>query len=340
MTIKLLTNVLFFFWIFSSPPVIAAHDSHSRPFSISGWKEVLVSVRDLDHYNRFFKGFENWELVEEGDVSRAQLDAWQISTSTHAKYSVHANAGTQSGFIRLVQFEGADQVLIRPDSQSWDTGGIFDINMRTHDISALAKNLRAQGWQARSPVTQFSFGPFVVKEWIPQNSDGFAVAFIQRVTPELDGWPNFKSISRAFNSTQVVKNMEISQEFYEGVLGFKRYLEHKGASKEAGENVLGLPHNMTSEVPRSVFILSPDGVNEGSVELLSFDGAVGRDNSSRAHLPNIGIAALSFPVIDIEALQSHLEKNSVSFVHKLKTIDGKKKLIVRAPEGAWLEFYE
>ncbi len=340
MAIKFLINVLFFFLVLSWQSAIAKKDTRELPFKISGWQEVLVSVRDLDYYDRFFLGFENWELVEKGDVSRSQLTAWQLDTSTSAKYSVYANAGTQSGFVRLVQFSHVDQVLIRPDSQSWDTGGIFDINMRTRDIELLARNLRKQGWQARSPITQFSFGPFVVKEWIPQNSDGFAVAFIQRLAPKLDGWPNFKSISRAFNSTQVVKNMDAALVFYEDILGFKRYLEHKGASKEAGENVLGLPHNMTSEVPRSVFILNPDGVNEGSVELLSFEGADGRDNSGRAHLPNIGIAALSFPVIGIEALQSRLLKNGTSFVHKLKTIDGKKKLIVRAPEGAWLEFYE
>jgi len=316
------------------------HETHAQPFSISGWKEVLVSVRDLGDYNRFFSGFENWKLVKQGDVPKEQIEAWQLQSSVSAKYSVFANDGTESGFIRLVEFDGAEQVMIRPGAQSWDTGGIFDINMRTHDLDALAKNLREQGWQARSPVTQFSFGPFVVKEWIPQNSDGLAVAFIQRVAPQLEGWPHFKSLSRTFNSTQVVKDMPKSLEFYEDVLGFKRYLEHEGASKEEGENVLGLPHNLTTKVPRSVVILNPHGTNEGSVELLSFDGAVGRDNSGRAHLPNIGIAALSFPVVGLDALQSHFEKKGLSFVHKLTVIDGKKKLIVRAPEGAWLEFYE
>jgi len=310
------------------------------PFTISGWKEVVVSVRDLDEYTEFFKDLAAWELIQQGEVSNEQMSAWQQVKSASAKYRLYANPGTESGFIRLVQFSGVEQVQIRPDSQSWDTGGIFDINMRTHDLHALAKNLRKRGWQARSPITQFSFGPFVVKEWIPQNNDGFAVAFIVRVKPPIENWPHFKSLSRTFNSTQVVQDMQRSLDFYEGVLGFKRYLEHYGASKEPGENVLGLPHNQTNKVPRSVFVLSPQGDNEGSVELLAFDGAVGRDNSGLASLPNIGIAALAFPVVGIEALQARLEQKGATFVHRLKTIDGKKKLIVKAPEGAWLEFYE
>ncbi len=310
------------------------------PYRLSGWKEVLVSVRNLDDYADFFQNTASWTLIEQGEVSTEQLKAWQQAKSASAKYRLYANPGTASGHVRLVQFEGVEQQLIRPDSQSWDTGGIFDINMRTHDLEALARELRSQGWQARSPVTEFSFGPFVVKEWISQNKDGFAVAFIQRVAPALEGWPHFKSLSRTFNSTQVVKDMPRSLEFYETVLGFKRYLEHSGASKEAGENVLGLPHNLTNTVSRSVYILNPQGENEGSIELLAFDGIVGRDNASRANLPNIGIASLSFPVVGIEALQTHFERHDVPFVHKLRVIDDKKKMIVKAPEGAWLEFYE
>lgn len=309
-------------------------------YAISGWKEAMISVRDLDQYRRFFDQFETWELVEQGAVSKAQMTAWRQLPPITAKYHLYANNGTESGLLRLVQFDGAEQVLMRPDSQAWDTGGIFDINMRARDLDELASNLRRLGWQARSPVTQFSFGPFVVKEWITQNSDGLAIAFIQRIAPALDGWPNFKSISRAFNSTQVVKDLPTSLVFYQDILGFKPYLEHYGASKEPGPNVLGLPHNLSNKIARSVYILHPQGLNDGSVELLAFEGAVGRDNSSRAGFPNIGIGALSFPVIGIENFQLYLEGKRVSFVHRLESIGGRRTLTIKSPEGAWLEFYE
>jgi catechol 2,3-dioxygenase-like lactoylglutathione lyase family enzyme len=325
---------------FAGTVLSAPSPSKPLPYTISGWKEVVICVRDMDAYNVFFAELADWRLLEQGPVSAAQLSAWQLDKSASAEHRLYANPGTDSGFIRLVQFNGIEQKLIRPDSQSWDTGGIFDINMRALDLNALAPALRAQGWQARSPITQFSFGPFVVKEWIPQTSDGFAIAFIQRIKPARVRWPHLKSLSRSFNSTQVVHDMPRSLEFYEGVLGFKRYLEHVGASDRPGPNVLGLPHNMTDKVPRSVYVLHPQALNEGSIELLSFEGALGRNNSERANLPNIGIALLSFPVAGIDALQERLKQHGIEFVHKLRVIDGTRKLIVKAPEGAWLEFYE
>ncbi len=317
-----------------------ANESAGPSYTIEGWNEVLVSVRDIERYTDFFAQFETWEAIDEGNVSASQLLAWQLPSSAQARYRVYANQGTVRGYIRLVEISGVEQVLMRPDSQSWDTGGIFDINMRARELESMAKDLRAQDWQGRSSVTQFSFGPFVVKEWISQNSDGFAVAFIERIEPELEGWPHFKKLSRTFNSTQIVKDIDAARAFYEKVLGFQLYLEHKGASKEPGENVLGLPHNLADKVERTVFILHPDGTNEGSVELLEFDGVTGRDNSDRTRLPNIGIAALSFPVKGIEHLENHLNAAGIEFVHGVKVIGDKRSMIAKSPEGAWLEFFE
>jgi len=310
------------------------------PFKIGGWDEVLVSVRDIDAHHRFFKDVALWELIDSGDVSRAELNAWQLPKSATAEFRVFRNPGAESGSIRLLKFNGVEQGYVRPDSQSWDTGGIFDINVRVKDLEDAANKVRALGWQARAPITQFSFGKFVVKEWIVRSPSGLAFAMIQRIEPKLEGWPNIKSLSRTFNSTQVVRDMDTSLAFYENILGFKRYLEHKGASKEAGPNVLGLPHNIATQASRTVYILHPDGVNEGSVELLSFDGAQGRDLSEFAKMPNLGIVALRFKVLGLEALDGHLKDKSVQYVHELQSYTDRRALMVRAPEGAWHEFYE
>ena len=49
--------------------------------------------------------------------------------------------------------------------------------------------------------------------------------------------------------------IEEAKDFYIDKLGFKIYLEHKGASSKEGPNVLGLPHNLTTKIDREVYIL-------------------------------------------------------------------------------------
>jgi catechol 2,3-dioxygenase-like lactoylglutathione lyase family enzyme len=192
---------------------------------------------------------------------------------------------------------------------------------------------------------QFTFGPYVVKEWIVRGPDGLSFALIERVKPELEGWPHLKEFSRTFNSTQIVRSMPAALHFYQNVLGFKTYLEHRGASKSPGPNVLGLPHNLSTKIPREVYILHPKGTNEGSVELLSFDGATGRNLADLATPPNIGLLMLRFPVADADLFAEHLRQHKISWVSPVLEAQlppyGTAKLVAtRAPDGTWLEFYQ
>lgn len=311
-----------------------------EPFSISGWHEVVVSVSSFEQYEMFFNEVAEWELTDKGELSRAQLDAWSQEKSVTGEYQLYQNPGTMRGFVRLVKFDGVEQALMRPDSQSWDTGGVFDINVRVKDIEAVAKKMRRLGWQARAPISEFEFGPYKVREWLAYNSDGLVIAMIERLEPQLQGWPALKSLSRSFNSTQIVADMEKGLWFFEEVLGFKRYLEHNAASEKEGPNVLGLPHNLTDDIAREVIILSPDGSNEGSIELLRFDGATGHDYSQRAAFPNLGIGLTRFPVNNIAGLEAHLKNRKVEWLFPLSRVDGTSVMIVRTPEGAAIEFYE
>jgi catechol 2,3-dioxygenase-like lactoylglutathione lyase family enzyme len=89
----------------------------------------------------------------------------------------------------------------------------------------------------------------------------------------------------------------------------------------------------------------PAGINEGSVELLRFEGAEGRDVSSRAVPPNLGILMLRFPVGDIDAFAAHAASEGIEIVMPPLTVElapyGVRKLLaVRGPGGAWIEFFE
>ena len=142
----------------------------------------------------------------------------------------------------------------------------------------------------------------------------------------------------------MVNNIDTSLAFYRDVLGFQVYLEHKGASKEAGPNVLGLPFNLTTEIPRSVYILHPQKLNEGSVELLQFHGAQGKNVSALAAPPNLGIVTLRFPVDNLPALKAHLIKNDVEIVSQaylnLPPYGQVDMLAIKTPDQTWIEFYQ
>lgn len=316
--------------------------ANSADYNIAGWSESLVSVASFAGYDEFFVGLAGWELRSEGEVSRAQLKAWGLPKQATAEYRVYANKGSAVGSIRLVTFSGVEQRYIREDSQSWDTGGIFDLNIRVKNLDVAAQKMRKLGWVSRAPITRFLFGPYDVREWIVASPDGLEFAMIDRVSPELEGWPNFKSMSRVFNSTLVVQDFDKSFDFFTELLGFEiKIMEHGYLSKEPGPNSLGLPYNLQTVNPRKVAVVKlPGYADQGTIEVLKILGLDGANHTEHAKLPKIGIAMLSFSVENLEALKAHFEKNEVDWVHPLTIVDGVKRMIISAPEGGWLEFYE
>jgi hypothetical protein len=128
------------------------------------------------------------------------------------------------------------------------------------------------------------------------------------------------------------------------VLGFQAYIEHRGASKKQGPNVLGLPFNLTTQIERSVYILHPDRKNEGSVEILQFHGVKGKDVRALASPPNIGIVTLRFPVDNLAALKEKLVKNNIEIVARqilsLPPYGIVDMLAIKTPDSTWLEFYQ
>lgn len=324
---------------------VSIAEATSPSFKLDGWREALLSVRDIGVWKDFLQQQGGWSVLERGSIEAEQLAAWNLDVSLAGEQVLMGNPGTETGFIRLVDIEAVARNRIRSNDQSWDTGGIFDINMRIVDMDRTLTELQRLGWQAPSDPVEFTFGKFHVKEWIAAGPDGVRLALIERVAPMLEGWPELRKFSRSFNSTQTVADMDASLRFYRDILGMQTYMEHHGPSREAGPNVLGLPYKLAAALERHVYILHPRGVNEGSVELLSFDGAGGRDFSAGAWLPNLGIAGLRFPVRGIEALLAHLQAEDypgTSAIHEVEIAPYGtcKTLLVVAPGGARQEFME
>jgi catechol 2,3-dioxygenase-like lactoylglutathione lyase family enzyme len=312
---------------------------------IGPFREAVFSVADIEAASRVYREVAGWEEVCRGKASAEQARFWSLEPDQAIEEVVLRNPGDREGWLRLVRFPGAEQQVIRSNAQTWDTGGIFDVNVRVLDLERKFAQLEERHWQAYGDPVEFQFGPFRVKEVLPRGPDGVVFALIQRLEPPLEGWPNLRHFSHLFNSSQIVRDLDASLSFYVDKLGFEIYLEHEGASPEPGPNVLGLPHNIAAERPRRVVIVSPDGTNRGSVELLQFVGVTGRDFSDRAVPPNRGILMLRFPVSDLAAYHRQLVERGVSPVAgpadlMLEPYGRAKILAVRSPDGAWLEFME
>lgn len=323
---------------------IAIASKTEATFKLGGFTEAVFIVSNLQQSQTFFEQVAGYEVKDDTPVDDKLKALWQLPDSVTISQRLMGNIGEERGYVRLVHLTGVEQQRIRSSTQSWDTGGIFDVNVRVNDMNKKFKTLQALGWNAASDPIEFTFGPFVVKEWIVTGPDGISIALIERVKPELLDWPNLKEFSRLFNSTQVVKDIKTSTHFYRNILGFKPYLEHKGASKTASANVLGLPYNMATQVERSVDILHPDGINEGSVELLQFHGAEGKDVSALARPPHLGITTLRFPVSNLKALKNKLTINQIKIVAQqqinLPPYGLVDMLSIITPDGNWLEFYQ
>ncbi len=331
--------------VYAGTQATAANPPENLPFRISGWSEVVLSVTDLDRQRQFLEDVAGWLPLYEGPVDPATLAAWHLESCVTADQLLMSNPGTKRGYIRLVQFHNVKQEQIRSNAQPWESGGIFDIDVRVRDMDSNFLEIQRYGWHAYGDPVQYAFGPFEVKEWVTIGPDGLSLALIERIRPELEGWTQLRDISRAFNSTQVVSDMPAALHFYRDVLGFRKYLNWRGTSKTAGPNVLGLPDQLTTTIEREVWILSPDGSNEGSVELLQFHGLSGRDLAAHAMAPNIGMLMLRFPVVNLDKLIQHLRGQAINLQGPVTTTGLKpggaaRQVSVRSPDGTWLDFYE
>lgn len=325
--------------------VAACADNTSSETGLSGWREVVITSHNPDQWTEVLTNTLGWEVRAQGPIDPALRQFWNLPETATGTETLLANIGADRGMIRLVKLDGVEQTFMRADDRPWDTGGHFDFNVRVTGLYSVREKLLLAGWQGDSAPIQYTFGPFEVIEWIARGPDGVRLAFIERLKPTLEGWPHLKIMSRTFNATQSVADMAKASHFFENILGMKRYLEHKGASKEPGPNVLGLPHEAAAQIDREVLILHPEGVNEGSVELLAFDGATGTDLSANMQPYNFGIATLRFPVLNLDKTLASLRARGLELDESPVAVQlagiGHVKIVgISSPEGARLELYE
>ncbi|MDB4293035.1 VOC family protein [Maribacter sp.] len=313
--------------------------------SIKGFQEVIFSVSDIKRWIDFFQRNCGWKLINQDFSSSALRDLWSLDDATEFEEAVLHNEGDHEGFVRLIQFNNVEQRQIRSATNVWDTGGIFDVNMRTPDMDSWYRELQDEGWNGVSEPKRYIFGPYDVSEVLMKGPDGIVIAFMQRYAPPLVAFDHMKKTSRVFNSSVIVSDMEASYDFFINKLGFNMFFQTPGLDRAAGHNVIGIPPNVNQDITVPIDIVRPDKDNFGSIEYLHTNELKGRDCAEFAKPPNLGILMYRFPVRDADAYAATLVERGVHLNSEVHTLSvppyGNLKIFsVRSPDGVWIEFIE
>lgn len=316
-------------------------------FVIEGFDEAVIIVRRPEPHLACWLNVGGFTVVHQGAVDPRLVAAWALPTGAAGEEWLLSHPDLATGRVRLIRFSGAGpQDDLRADDQCWDTGGIFDLNVRVLDVAAKSAALRDLHWHGAAPPVTWDFGPVSVREWIARGPDNVRLALIERLAPPLEGFEHLRHFSQVFNSSQIVRDLDAALSFYRDVLGFKVAVEYDHAAFDAGlPNVLGLPPGLADDTGLSIRIVHPGATLEGSIELVQAHGAGGLDLSRPSGPPHFGIAALRLPVRGIHALARRLHAHGIEVAVQPTRVTmpphGDVELMaVRTSEGAWLEFHE
>lgn len=305
----------------------------------NGFQEAVGIVADVKASARHLCEALEYEVRHSGAVPAGALELWGLSGRT-AHETLIGHPDSPRGDIRLIQIEGTPGKRVRDGAQAWDTGGIFDINIRAlHDIEPLHHALGLRGFLSPAPITSWDFGPLSVREVVENNADGLAIALMQRVSPPLVGYESIGgNASWVFNSTQVVPDFDAARAFYCGALGWSP-VQETTLVHEHGHNCMGLPFGLAPGVTARIGIYQAQGHMEGSVEIIAFD--CGSHDFSGADVPDRGWASLRMPVSDV-ALFADKAANAGCTVGSQVEFDwmphGRARSVsVRTPWGARLD---
>jgi len=311
-----------------------------------GTHEFVVAVWNMEHLRSTLMDVGRWSAHPLPDAPDEQRKAWYVPDAcSRIEQVLMRPENDDHGFIRLVRFHGLDSEPMRPSQHPWDSGGIFDVNVYVKDTAAIYKKLQRAGWTANGPPTEYQWGEFKVRQAVTIGPDGVVMVLLQpfgRVWVEL---PEFTGMSRAFNSMQVVRDYDVSRDFFVKKLGWKTLVDSVvDDSEEPGRNMLGIPGNIARKVRRRIGIVHPEGGNDGSVQLLEMKELNGQDFANRCVAPNIGYLCARLPVADAMAYAAKLQERGVKLYSEPMTLIvapyGKvTSFSVRTPDGAILEFY-
>lgn len=311
-----------------------------------GFSEAGISTRDINGWVDVLAEIGGWEVIWRGESPDSIKPLWGLDRDCRVLECLMGSAGGAGGYIRLFQFDCGEQEEIRAGTGTWDSGGIFDLDIRVPTLYPFLASLEQRGWLGVSQPIDWRFGPVQVREWLALGPDAVIIALIERLAPPLEqGWSGLEKFSHVFNSSQTVADMDRATGFYRK-LGFLEVLHHHGSLSGQGGEVLGLSPEDAPKTPVDLVILQPEGTMSGSVELVKIEGMSNHDVASRALPYNLGLNLLRFPVNNLHSFATQIEEQGLHPIGgriistQLEPFGETEIMALQTPDGAWLEFYQ
>ena len=295
-----------------------------------------MNVRGWD-YMYFLENVAGWSLLNVGD----QEGLYDVERACH--FGLNGPSYNSLATLRAVLCEETEPLSARPPSFApYDTGGIFSLMTRTGDVDALVARARAAGYEPYSAPYDLSFSDLQLRNVVIRGPDGLNLAAYEWVSPKRDDVDD-ESVTAAFNSMQMVADMDAALGFYVNGLGME--VITRGTFIDPGpldETNFQVPW----DTPRHYAILKAAGSSgdSGRIELMQFEGVNGE--AAPAWSPDaLGIVELRWPVEDLDAKLAELSARGIEPVLgpapiALPPYGTGRAFTVVSPEQAGITFFE
>ncbi|QJQ31654.1 hypothetical protein GV829_03695 [Sphingomonas lacunae] len=283
----------------------SAHDN--------GYDELIAIVADADASAERLCQIMGFVVGHRGLVDPGLLALHELDPAQGWREIVIGQPQCDRGRIRLWQCAGAVAPARRLGAQAWDVGGLFDVSLRSlGPIDDLLAGFCRNGFSAMAPVADFNMGGLDVREALVRDGDSLCFAMAERISPPLTGWDHVEGpVSNPFNSVITVEDLDEAKRFFLDGLGWTALVDTT-LVHEGGRNVMGLPLDVARDKPVALTIVQQQGRMEGSVELIAYP-CEGHD--FRGDQPHWrGLASLSFPISNLEALLERAEAAGAAIV--------------------------
>lgn len=301
---------------------------------ISPVAHIVVGVADMTPVTVLWQ--DRFGLVEvanrwgpDKDLSRI----WNLADDAVAEQLLLRTPHARGGWLHFVRFK-QPHLPVRQGAATTDLCP-KNLDVNCIDMPARYDELASDGYVFRSAINEYNIGDLAAREVQFDGHDCTNVVLI-----EVDGWPiklspqNFGAVS---SFVVVVADPDAEAEFYRCLFGHQELMHHRIAGA-AIEKTVGLPTGAALDMR----LLGCPHEAYGRLELITYEGASGRNLFPMARPPALGALLCRLEVEDADVVLQRAAGQGYDAVdHGLvKTIFGYCRLVtITTPAGFTVEAF-